>query len=251
MISKQSHLTTGIIIEARLNSSRLPKKHLLRVNEKYILEYMVERLKLVDNAHKIILATTTNSIDDELVSLAKHLNIEYFRGSELNVMDRVISCAEHFNIEHIVEICGDCPLIDHNIVDHMISLFNLNNIDYLSNTVIHTFPLGMDTQVFKTSVLKKSQSMTSDPLDLEHVTRHIINNPSIFSIFHYIAPPNLTFPNLQLTLDEKDDYSLIKQIIQYFSGLGNFHPSCFEIIDYIKENMHLLKINSNVKRTSI
>ena len=112
------------------------------------------------------------------------------------------------NADLVVEITGDCPIIDPNIVEQTIQMFKVHEVDYVSNTLIKSYPDGMDTQVFKLDTLKRSASMTNDRLDHEHVTLHIRNNPMIFSHIHLIAPPDIHWPHLGLTLDELDDYKL-------------------------------------------
>ena len=129
---------------------------------------------------EIVLATTTNVDDQPLVNEALNLNIRSFRGDEDDVMGRVISTGEFSNAEILVEITGDCPIIDPLIIEESINIFQNNSYDYVSNALIRSYPDGMDTQVFLLDTLKKSYSMTDSDLDLEHVTLHIRNNPDSF-----------------------------------------------------------------------
>ena len=115
----------NIIIEARLNSSRLPKKHLLLVREEPIIQFLIKRLKNVTTCNKIILATTNTKLDDPLVDLAIKNKIDYFRGDEENVMLRVLNAANFFSTDIIVGITADCPLVDPKIIDECIVNFNL------------------------------------------------------------------------------------------------------------------------------
>ena len=107
-------------IEARMTSSRLPGKVLMEAHNKPMLKHLVERLKRVPSINEIVLATTSNSTDDPLVKFAKKENIHFFRGSENNVMGRVIGAAKSINADVIVEITGDCPLVDPEIVEQTI-----------------------------------------------------------------------------------------------------------------------------------
>ena len=203
------------IIEARMTSSRLPGKVLLPVCGKPILSYLIERLKLVKSINEIVLATTINPTDDILVEFAQNLGIACFRGSENDVMQRVLDASKNSNADVIVEITGDCPI--------------------------------MDTQVYWAKVLQKSFEMTDDRLDHEHVTLHIRNNPQLFSLIHLIAPPELNWPELGLTLDEKSDYILLKKLIAHFEE-GMYPFSCLEAVNFLKANPELLTINSEVIR---
>jgi spore coat polysaccharide biosynthesis protein SpsF len=236
-------------IEARMNSTRLPGKMLLPVNGKPILLHLVNRIRQVSSIDEIVLATTSNTTDDDLAAFAETNNLKYFRGSEENVMSRVIEAADSAKAEVIVEIIGDCPLIDPGIVEQTIQMFLHNSCDYVYNRQVPSFPDGMDVQVYKLDTLKKSAAMTDDQLDYEHVTRHIRQHPEIFSHMHLVAPPELHWPDLELLLDEEDDYEFLKIIIEHF-GDQNPYFSCREIVELLQCRPELLSINHGVKRRS-
>jgi spore coat polysaccharide biosynthesis protein SpsF len=237
-------------IEARMTSSRLPGKVMLPALGRPMLAHLTSRLKTVPSIHEIVLATTINVTDDVLVDFAKEDGIKVFRGSEEDVMSRVIGAAESVNADVVVEITGDCPIIDPDLVEQTIRMFMRNNVVYAANSFISSYPDGMDTQVMTLEALKKSFSMTEDPLDREHVSRHIINNPKIFSHAYLIAPPSLHWPGLGLTLDEPKDYELIRTLIE---ALGNDNAlfGCGEVIRFLNANPQLLKINDMVKRKDL
>jgi len=234
-------------VEARMASSRLPGKVLMQANGRPMLAHLVDRLKRVQSIEEIVLATTVNSSDDCLVAFAEGMDILYYRGSEENVMSRVIEAAGSAKAEVVVEITGDCPIIDPLIVEQTIRMFLYNKADYVSNGHIRSYPDGMDTQVFKLETLKQSAQMTEDFLDREHVTLHIRNNPHIFSHVHLVAPPDLWWPELGLTLDEQQDYELLKILIEYF---GAEHPffSCREVIELLRLKPEWVEINKDVRR---
>lgn len=235
-------------IEARMTSSRLPGKVLMEVMGKPMLHYLVDRLKQVKQIDEIVLATTTNETDDVLVEFAKNEGISCYRGSELDVMGRVLEAGKSVNADVIVEICGDCPLIDPQIIDQTISMFKANDVDYACNNFVRTYPMGMDTQVFKTSVLAKSESMTQEPLDREHVTRHIRNNPDLFKHVYLVAPEEINLPDLEVTLDEQADYDLIKQILEHFHENKQDRFSCLDMVNFIRTRTDLKSLNETVHR---
>lgn len=237
-------------IEARMNSSRLPGKVLLPALEKPMLEHLTRRLKAVSSIDEIVLATSTNAVDDVLADFALKDGISLFRGSEADVMGRVLGAAESVDADVIVEITGDCPVIDPDLVEQTIQVFSRNKATYTANSFISSYPDGMDTQVFTTEALKKSASMTNDPLDREHVSRHMVNNPEIFRHVYLVAPPSLQWPGLGLTLDEPADYKLLKLLIEH---LGSIDPlfGCGAIIKAFREHPEWLEINNSVSRTHI
>ena len=237
----------GCIIEARTNSRRLPNKVLLPVLGKPILFWLIKRIKKIKQIDKIILATTKNKNDDILVNFAIKNKINYFRGSENNVVKRVCDADEKFNIKTVVEITGDCPVIDINIVQQLLEIYKKNSVEYVNNCNYRSYPDGMDVQIFNHKSLKKTLKYAKDKKELEHVGLHLIRNPKKFKIINIIAPKKIFFPLLGLTLDEKEDYILLKKIIEYF-GKKNPYFSCEEIIQLLNKKKNWRKINSKIKR---
>jgi spore coat polysaccharide biosynthesis protein SpsF len=235
------------IIEARMTSSRLPGKVLLPVLGISMLERLITRLKSVSNIDEIVVATTTNSQDDLIVELCESLKTRTFRGSELDVFQRVIGAAIFAEAEIIVEITGDCPIIDPNLIENAVETFKFSKVDYLSNCEIQTFPAGMEIQVVKLQALVRSYSMTNSLLDKEHVTLHIRKNPELFKHMHITAPLNLLAPELSVTLDERADFELITFVIEQLEPT-NFYFGCGEIVNLLKSNEKMATLNSGVRR---
>ena len=235
------------IVEARMASKRLPGKVLLKAKNITMLDHLIDRLKKVKIIDEIIVATTINPLDQEIIDFCDAKEIRYFRGSEEDVMGRVIGAAEYCKADIIVEITADCPIIDPSIVEQIINIYLFNNVDYVSNANVRSYPDGMDTQVYSIDILKSSYSMTENKVDREHVTLHIRNNPNIFSNINVIAPPDIHLPDLGLTLDEKEDYIFIKNIIENLYDKNKFF-SCLDVVNYLKENKSLLSINKHIKR---
>lgn len=227
----------GIIIEARMNSSRLPGKHMLKVNNKPIIQFLFSRLKKVKNKDKIILATTNTSKDDVLVRLAKKNNISIFRGSENNVMQRVLYAAKKFKIDIIIGITADCPLIDPDIIDSCINTFEKNDCDYLNNALIPSYPGGMNCQVYYTKILNKSYRSHINDHHKEHVTLEIIQNKKKYKHLYLCAPTNLYRPSLRIELDTAEDFKIIKKIITKLKKLKN-NFSCKEIIQFFDKGIY-------------
>lgn len=237
-------------IEARMTSTRLPGKVLLPAGGKPMLKHLVDRLRQVKSLQAIVLATTVNRTDDCLEAFAKEENIPYFRGSEEDVMGRVVGAADSVNANIVVQITGDCPVIDPLLIEQTIQMFLHNYCDFASNSLIQSYPDGMETQVFALETLKRSAALTNDPLDREHVTLHICNHPELFRHVYLIASPDLYWPGLGLTLDEKEDYELLKNLIEYF-GPSKPYFSCREIIELLKTKPEWVAINQGVRRTEI
>lgn len=230
-----------------MTSSRLPGKVLLPVLGRPILHHLITRLRAVQSINEIVIATTINSADDVLVTFAEKEKVLIYRGSELDVMARVIGAAEFGGADIIVEITGDCPIIDPDIVEQTIQMYLQHDAVYVSNAHVRSYPDGMDTQVFSLDTLKQSASMTRDPLDREHVSLHMRNHPELFSKVHLVAPPSLCWPELGLTLDEPKDYELLKKIIEHFEPVNPLF-SCLDVVRLLRHKPEWVAINQNVVR---
>jgi spore coat polysaccharide biosynthesis protein SpsF len=232
-------------IEARMTSSRLPGKVLLESIGKPMLQLMVERLRHLERVDDIVIATTTNKTDEPIVALAEKLGIQYYRGSENDVLTRVLEAAKANGADLIVELSGDCPLIDPVIVDQVIDAYFENDCDYATNCLTQTFPLGMETEVFSSKLLEIADTEGKTQEDREHVSWFFVRHPDRFKLFNIEALGKVKRPEIRLTLDEAADYKLIDAI---FSAFENNYDStsCGEIVDFLNCNKNLLKHNDNV-----
>ena len=246
MLTKTNIMRTFATIEARMTSNRLPGKVILKVRKKTLLEYLVERLRKVQEIDDIILCTTKNKTDDVLVNIAKGLNIKYFRGSENNVLGRVASAVKKFKADTVVQITADCPIIDYKIIKKSIRIFKQNKYDCVSNSFVRSFPDGMDVSVIKAKSLLKTSKLAKTRPHREHVSLFIKENPKIFKIKNYIADKKNYWPQLGVTLDENRDYLLIKKIINYFYKKKYFFE-CKDIIKLVKKKKWI-GINQKVAR---
>ena len=236
----------SIIVEARMGSTRLPKKILNKIKKYSFLEYLIKKLRMCENADEIIIATTNDEDNKEIIDIAKKNKVRWYKGSHHNLLSRVINAGKKFNCKTLVRVTSDCPLIDISIIDQMIDCYKNNNCDYLSNANIRTYPDGMDVEIFDLKSLIKSEKFAKTKKHLEWTTWSIKRNPKIFKCINIISPKELYWPGLGLTLDEYDDYILLKKILVYFKERMNV--SCFEIINFFKKKKNWLKINKNVKR---
>jgi len=248
--NKKENLKIVATIEARMASSRLPGKVLLPANGKPMLEHLVNRLKQVKSIQEIVLATTMNSTDDCLVEFAGRQSISHFRGSEEDVMLRVIGAAESVDADIVVEVTGDCPVIDPLLIEQNIQMFLRNSCDYVVIGHIRSYPAGMDVQIFSLETLRRSAEMTDDPAEHEHVTLHIRRHPELFSHIYIVASPDLHWPELGLVMDERKDYELLKKIIEHF-GDANPYFSCREVIELLKSKPEWVAINRDIRRTVV
>lgn len=235
------------IVEARMTSSRLPGKVLMEVLQVPMLGRLINRLKQVPLIHEIVIATTINSEDDEICKLATKYGVSFYRGSEKDVMTRVLEAGLKYNAEVIVEITGDCPIVDIEIIEDVILQYLDGNYDYVSNANIRSFPDGMDVQVFGINTLSDSHKATTDPLHREHVTLHIRQNPEKYRISNILAKEEYHFPELGLTLDTPEDFTLLKEIICHLEPKDQFF-GLREVITLLEKFPDLRIINQHILR---
>lgn len=237
-------------IEARMASTRLPGKVMKQILGKPVLELLVERLKKVELIDEIVIATTTNQSDDIIERFCGKIGIKCFRGSEEDVLKRVLDAAKSVNAELIVEITGDCPLIDPDIARECIKLFLKGNYDYVSNGCLEkTFPDGLAVQVFPVKVLEEVNALTKDPVDHEHVSLYIYRHPERYRLKNYKAEGELYWPELAITLDTPQDYELIKRIYEeLYPGNNNF--TAYDVVRFLRKNPELISINRDDTRSS-
>lgn len=243
-------INLGAIIEARMGSSRLPGKVILEANNKPLIIHLINRLKQSKLLKTIIVATTKNEKDDILCKILKKNKILFFRGSEKDVLGRIYLAAKKFKLKNILQITGDCPLVDPFIVSQVIKTYQNNNFNFVSNANLRSYPIGMDVSIFSFKDLEKCYHLAKQKYYREHTTLFFRKKKNLFSHCNLMAPSNLNYPNLGLTLDENRDYLLIKKIFKKFKNKENSF-SCLEIIDYLKRNKKLININKKVKRKKL
>jgi spore coat polysaccharide biosynthesis protein SpsF len=239
-------LKISAIVEARSNSTRLPNKILLKINKKTVLEHLINKIKKSKNLNEIIIATTTNKIDDSIVKVAKKLKVKFFRGEENNVLKRVIDASTFFKVDTIVRITSDCPLLDINLVDQYIDIYKNNNVDIVGNAKVRSYPDGMDIEIINSKSLKKSYKFAKNNYLREHTCLTIYKKKKIFKIINIVALPNEFFPDLSLTLDVYKDFVLIKKIIKHCKKIKK-DLNCSEIIKLVLK-YKWYKLNNKIKK---
>lgn len=236
-----------ILIQARMGSTRLPGKHLKEVLGKPLIGYLLERLRRVRNADAIVLATTTNPLDDALVDFSKKNHLPYFRGSEEDVLDRFYQCAKTNAADVIVRITGDCPLIDPAVIDLVIEhyLKNRASLDYVSNTEKRTFPRGFDVEVFSFESLQKVASEAGKPEEREHVTPYYYRHPDLFRIGSVTRPVDES--RYRWTVDTQDDFKLISTVLEnIYPEKPNFTFN--DLLELFQRHPDWIKINVHVQQ---
>ena len=214
------------IVQARIGSSRLRGKVLKKINSKETIILLLERLSRAKKINDIIVAIPNTKENDVLFEVLKKHKYKIFRGSEKNVLKRFYETAKMYNSKIIVRITSDCPLVDHKIIDSMIKLLIDKKKDYVSNASPPSFPDGLDVEVFNFKSLRKAYFSTKDKYDLEHVTP-FLRKSGKFNTYNYASKQD--FSNFRVTLDEKKDLDLIRNIYSFYKPKKNFDFEFYEL----------------------
>ncbi|MDP3642806.1 MAG: glycosyltransferase family protein [Bacteroidota bacterium] len=208
---------SGIIIQARTGSTRMPEKVILPFFQgKSILDLLLEKAKKLNVP--IVLATTVNPFDDRICLLAEKHQVPVFRGSENDVLDRFIQAARQFGFSQIIRVCADNPFLDLAGMKTLIAEFEKSDTDYLSFVLAGDKPsilahFGFWAEAVRFDALEKAQNLTAEKLYHEHVTNFIYGNPNLFKVQFIPADP-LVFSrtDIRMTLDTPEDFKIQQKI---------------------------------------
>ena len=230
------------VIQARMGSTRLPQKAIKKILGKTLIEWAKYRLQFCETVDQIVLSTADTEDNDVLAEHAKKIGLEYYRGSEKDLVSRLLETARNFSADAIVRITGDCPLVDSKILDSLVDKYleNPKNIDYVCNILPPTYPDGMDVEIISSEILEKLDKEVKDQLYREWITTTIMENPDRFKILNFPYKKNIS--DLRLTVDYPEDFELTEKIFENLHQEGNsFYLE--DILEFLKKNPELVKIN--------
>ncbi len=232
-------------LQARTDSTRLPRKVLKILLDKPMIIHQLERVRKSKQLDSLILLTSKEKSDNKLAKVVLNCNFRVFRGSKDNVLERFYKCAEENKLQKhdiIVRLTGDCPLHDASIIDELISAFLKSDVDYMANCVHPIYPDGLDAEIFTYNALKKAYINTKKPSDIEHVTPYI-RESGLFKTKNLEGIK--IYPEWRLTVDEPKDFEVVEKIYNYF-GNNNFNFK--NIVSYLEKNYEIVAINSSINR---
>ena len=236
------------ILQARMSSSRLPGKVLVPIVGKPMLALQIERLKRALTLNKIVVATSDGSDDDPIADLCLQLKVDCFRGSLDDVLDRYYNAAKTYQADIVVRLTADCPLSDASVIDDAVKLFEKGSYDFVSNTIVRTWPQGLDVEVLKFSILENIWRISELPSEREHVTLRITAHPNHYKMGSLINPHDDT-SNHRWTVDEEADLKLVRII---YASLYPSNPKfkSEDVLKLFEKQPHLYEFNNSVDRLS-
>lgn len=249
---KNQFITT---IQCRMNSKRLPGKVIKKFGSFLSIEILINRIKKSKYVGPIILLTTKNKQDDILVKIAKKNKINFFRGKEDDVLDRFAKALIKRNEKYVIQLTGDNPFVDPEIIDIMCKKIIFSKVDFFTNNGFmkfaqNHFPLGMHISIFKRKKLIEISKKTKDLEDREHPTLYFYRNKKkIYKLknFNILKKWKKNFLP-RLTLDTEEDYKFLKKIFNFFNKYEtNIHFDLQMIMNYLNNNKNLININKKIK----
>jgi spore coat polysaccharide biosynthesis protein SpsF len=239
-------------MQARTGSTRLPNKILKEICGKTVLEHDIYRLKEAKMIDEIVVATTNLQEDKVIAEIAQKLNVNFFRGSEDDVLARYYYAAKENKGNIIIRVTSDCPIIDPKIIDSMVKKFielkDKDNIDYLSNKIKATYPRGLDVEVFTFDALERCFKDGEKAYEREHVTPYIYLNPDKFKFVSY--ENEIDYSNFRWTLDTEEDLELIEII---YNNLYNENKMFYfeDVLKFVLDNPEISQINEHVRQKEL
>lgn len=237
-------MRVAAIIESRMTSTRLPGKNLKPILDRPMVCRLIERVRQATTVNAICLATSDDPSDQPLEEIARQEGIHCYRGSLDDVLDRVLKAAQSVQADLLVEITGDCPLMDPRILDAAVKRYAVGDVDYIINVLDQlSFPIGFDVQVYPVALLEEVARLTQEPYDRVNVTPYIYHHPDRYRLLNLAAPAGLDRPRYRLCVDHPDDFEVVTEI---FSALYPKNPafSAFEIIRFLDEHPALAQKNT-------
>jgi spore coat polysaccharide biosynthesis protein SpsF len=234
-------------VQARMGSTRLPGKVTQPILGKPMLWWVMYRLQQSQLIDQVVVATTTEPQDNNLVNLCQQHGWAVFRGSENDVLDRYYQAARYYQADHIVRATSDCPLIDPAVMDYVIAAYlsAAPQPDYASNTLERRYPRGLDSEVFSFQVLETAWN-EDESTWREHVTPYIYHHPDRFRL---LAVTNREdFSQHRWTVDTPEDMKLVQAIYNQF-GHGDF--SWQQILTAFNEHPEWFTINQNIQQKQL
>lgn len=243
-------MKTGFIIPARLKSERLPKKILLDLEGKTVLERIIERAQKIPLIDEVVVATSYLRDDQEITKIATNAGVRYFIGEPEDILKRTKDCAQYFGYDFVMEIRPDCPLF--SFYQGYLMISKLREMDFSYDIVrMNRSPIGADPLLYNVKLLEILDDF-KDIVDTEmwHAWIDIFESKKIFSVLNLISPKPLR-GNFRITLDTFEDYKFIYTIYKKIHSRKDKMITFFDVVDLISKEPQLLDIISEVEQRGL
>jgi len=226
-----------------MGSSRLPGKVLLDLCGKSVLLHVIGRARAAPNVDAVVLATTVQPGDDAVVAEAERAGARVYRGSESDVLARYHEAAARERADVVVRLTADCPFLDPGLVGALAKKFveRQGAIDYLSNTLVRTYPRGLDAEVFSMAALERAAREAVLPEEREHVTPYLYRHPGLFRVENHAAAQDDS--GFSVTLDTPADWAAIRRVGEALD-VGSRVPPMAELLQFLRSHPEIAAANT-------
>ncbi|HEY8049493.1 MAG TPA: glycosyltransferase family protein [Ramlibacter sp.] len=238
---------TIAVLQARMSSTRLPGKALLRTCGKALLQHQIERATRAKRLDTIVVATSTDPSDDPLEALCHRIGVRCHRGSLDDVLDRFVGAAKPLAPAHVVRLTGDCPLTDPDVIDRVVAAAQQDDVDYASNALDPTYPDGLDVECMRFAVLETAAREGTKKTEREHVTPFIHTQPQRFRLRS--VRNDIDLSALRWTVDEPADFVFVSQVYEHlYRDNADFRMA--DILRLLEREPQLARINQGLARNT-
>ena len=215
---------------------------------KPLLGHLLDRLERCRTLDGIVVATSVQPENDVIEAYCNDRAMPCFRGSEDDVLGRLLGALQSQDAAVGVEVYGDGPLADPEIIDYVVDWFlaRQGELEFVGNDLETSYPPGTEVEVFSIDALADADGRTDDPEIREHGTLYLRTHPDRYRITNLIAPEHLRFPDLSLEVDTPEDFQVVTAILEHFGDRADY--STREVIDFLIANQSIARINQSVPR---
>lgn len=200
-----------IVIQARMGSTRLPRKVVADLCGRPLLAHVVDRARRARSADSVVVATTVDPEDDAVVALCNQLGVQTVRGSVHDVLSRYRLALQRHHADVVVRVTADCPLLDWHLVDRVVGALVSSGSDYASNVFPPTYPDGYDVEALTAPCLEKVDAASMLAYEREHVTAHVREHPDLYTIATVTCRQDHS--NVRLTVDLPEDLERVRRVL--------------------------------------
>lgn len=241
----QAGATYGVVVQARMSSTRLPGKVLMDVEGKPMLQRQIERLRAGVGDLPVMVATSESPSDEPIDALCERLGTPCFRGSLNDVMLRFIQCAKKHELTHVVRVGGDDPLIDPDCCTELVRLHKEKAYDFMYASNRDGWPFGCAAELISVAALERIHAATKEPLYLEHTIPYFFHHPEQFEMLRVHAPAALNRPDWAFTVDYPEDLELVRRVFRELRSEGDYF-SLNRVIRLIEGTPEIRGINKHL-----
>lgn len=239
------------VVQARMGSTRLPGKVLRRLGGTSVLGRVVRAVRESAGVDELVVATTTEPLDDAVVEECRQLAVEVYRGSVDDVLARFLGALAGRRADAVARFTADCPLLDPAVVMQVIRAFRtLSDVDYVSTSIAPRLPLGTNVEVVRVDALRRADALIrSDPslaFHRTHVTSFVWAHPELFRVVGLTLPPDRS--SLRVTLDTPEDWQLVSAVIEEF---GDVSVPLADLVGWLDAHPAVRALNADVRQKAV